>query len=158
MPTNTLSSVTEDVKEFINGMLGAKVSVTGNNPAEVYSIAEYVSESGAVLGYVGSDLAGACRLGAALTLVPAGRADEAIKEGSIGDSLAENFYEILNVAMNLVRASNGSRVLLGRIAHGRTSEGYSELIAGLDASNRSNVCFDVPRYGACTIVVGKATA
>lgn len=155
MSTDTIVSVADDVKDFINGMLGAQISITDKPASDVYSIAEYVSEGGSVLGYVGCDLAASCRLGAALTHVPAGRADEAIAEGVIGDSLAENLYEILNVGMNLVRAADGSRVLLGRIAHGSTAEFYADLIAGLEASTRSNVTFDVPRYGACMIVVGK---
>ena len=113
----------------------------------------YVNEAGEAVGFIACDLAGGCRLGAALTQIPAGRVDEAIEENVMPETLAENLSEVFNVSVNLIAPEDGSRVVLGRCAHGDTSSDYSDLHAGLESAEKKVYSFEVARYGVCCFVV-----
>ena len=142
-----------DVTKMMHDLLGLDVTAAKPDAADIYSIAEYVDEAGAVVGYIASDLAGGCRLGAALTQVPVGRVDEAVKDGEMPESLAENLSEIFNVSVNLLAASEGSRIVLGRAAHGSSAEHFEELNTKLDSLTKTDFGFEVARYGVCRLVV-----
>ena len=77
MSTISIPPATE-VSELISGLLGLDTSECAAQDAAPFSIAEFVNEAGEPVGYIACDLAGGCRLGAALTQIPAGRVDEAI--------------------------------------------------------------------------------
>ncbi|MCA9058697.1 MAG: hypothetical protein KDA85_09365 [Planctomycetaceae bacterium] len=142
-----------DVVELINDLLGLDTQAKPAQAAEICSIAEYVDGDGAAVGYMACDLASGCRLGAALTQVPAGRVDEAIKEKAIPDMLAENLGEIFNICVNLVTPEDGTRVVLGRTAHGASSPHYAELKERLDAATKVDIGMEVARYGHCTLII-----
>lgn len=142
-----------EVHDLMNGLFGLQIKEIPAQTADVFSIAEYVDESGAPVAYLASDLASGCRLGAALTQVPAGRVDEAVNEGAIPDNLAENLYEVFNISVNLV-TPEGTRIVLGRVVHGPASDGFAELKEKLEAASRTEYGFDVTRYGACTLTAG----
>ena len=145
---------TDDVIKMMHDLLGLDVNESKPAATELYSIGEYVDESGAVAGYIACDLATGCRLGASLTQVPVGRVDEAVSDGAMPDSLAENLSEIFNVGVNLLTSAEGGRVVLGRTAHGSSSEHFAELSSKLEALSKSEFGFDVARYGACALTVG----
>lgn len=149
------ASVIDNAKELIGGLIGLELTTCESNLEEIFTLAEYVNDKGDILGYIASDLAGGCRMGSALTHIPPGRADEAIAEGQLPEGLAENFYEILNVSSNLLRPSDGSRVLVGRVTHDSTSELFAEFKAGFDALEKTDIGFEVQRYGVCQISVAK---
>ena len=143
----------EEVAELMGGLFDLEIKSSSPITSDVYSIAEYTNEAGAVVGYVACDLAGGCRLGAALTQVPAGRADEAIKEGVIPDSLAENLNEVLNISVNLIVPDDGSRLVLNRTVHGANAGDFAAMKEGIDSRTQSEFCFEIARYGACRMIV-----
>ncbi|MEZ6063437.1 MAG: hypothetical protein R3C19_24075 [Planctomycetaceae bacterium] len=150
MTTITIKTPTaEKVTALVHGLLGLDVKPAPSEAGEVCSIAEYVDQDGTAVGYCACDLASACRLAAALTQIPAGRVDEAIKDGVLPESFAENLDEIFNICVNLVVPSDGSRVVLGRTAHGPASEHFAELKAAHDSGTRKDFGFEVARYGRC---------
>ncbi len=145
-----------EVAELMHGLFGTEVKSVTPPDDTVYSIAEYVNDSGNAVGFIGCDLAGGCRLGAALTMVPAGRVDEAVKDGQIPEALAENLDEIFNICVNLVAPAGSSRAVLKGVSHGRTTAGFAEAESGLNAAADSvTIGIDVQRYGACKVTIGR---
>ena len=150
MSVVTLPQETE-VLELVGGLLGAAASSTAASSDDVHSIAEYTDESGQRFGLIGCDLSGGCRLGAALTLIPAGRVDEAVAEGAIPDSLSENLDEVFNVFVALLTPVDGTRIVMGRSAHGSSHPDFEELSKALSESGPTAFGIDIPRYGQCTL-------
>lgn len=99
--------ISDDVRELLTDLLGRPVDVAkgerlvieGNEPGVV---AEYVTDEGAVGALCVVDGALALRCGAALSMVPATVADEAVERGELPDSLLENWREVVNILAQLL--------------------------------------------------------
>ena len=155
MSTVTIEAPSEkDVLELMGGMFGLDVTPAADDGSEIHSVAEYVNDAGEAVGFMAFDLAGGCRVGAALTQVPAGRVDEAVSEGTIPENLAENVDEIFNIAVNLIAPEDGSRIVLGRSAHGPKAEHHAALMEALGTKQQTKLCFDIARYGVCQLTIG----
>lgn len=140
----------KEVIEFIYALLGLEVSdAPAEDDGDLTSIAEYVTEGGEPVGYIACGLATACRLGAALTQIPAGHVDDAIKQGEIPENIADNLNEIFNINVNLLHSDAGERFVLGKSTH----NGEAELAAKLDECETTVVSFNVERYGVCKLVI-----
>ena len=113
MPTTSLTTK-DQVVQLLSDLYGLDVSEIEPSTPRIYSIAEYLNEESKAVGYIACDLETGCRLGAALTQIPAGRVEEAVKDGAMPDSIMENLHEVLNICVNLLTATGGGRVLLGR--------------------------------------------
>ncbi len=88
--------------EMLSGLVGRSVSpeAVASPPkidAKPAYIATYVNEDGSVVGLCRCDLAAAASLGAALSMLPAGRVDDCIRSSSLDEMLYENFWEVCNV-------------------------------------------------------------
>ena len=141
-----------EVSELFHSLFGLAVSAVSAaevSPEVRHSIAEYVGPDGAAAGYLSCDLPSACRLAAALTQIPAGRAAEAIEEGEMPDGLCENLDEVFNICAQLLVPAGGSRVTLSRTAHGRQLVECEEL--GDSAYVTTEIGLDVERYGMCSL-------
>ena len=154
MSTATIQEPTaESVIGLIEGLLGLDVSEKNVDGGDIYSIAEYVDPDGQPVGYIACDLGTACRLGASLTQIPAGRVDEALSDGALPESIAENFDEVFNICVNLIVSGDGARIVLGRTAHGTGSENFEALNSGRADMQTSAFSFDVARYGECRLEI-----
>lgn len=142
-----------EVVDLMKGLFGLEVKATDAPASDNYSIAEFNDDTGAPAGYIACDLAGGCRMGAALTQVPAGRVDEAVAEGNLPDTLAENLDEIFNICVNLIAPAAGSHVTLKRVTHGSDSAGFADLSDGMGTRNAVEFGLEIARYGVCKIVV-----
>ncbi|HBE71179.1 MAG TPA: hypothetical protein DDW52_23785 [Planctomycetaceae bacterium] len=138
-----------EVSELFHSLFGLAVSAADVSPEVRYSIAEYIDPDGAIAGYLSCDLSSGCRLAAALTQIPAGRAAEAMEEGEMPDGLSENLDEVFNICAQLLVPAGGSRVTLSRTAHGKQLVGCKELSdSGLVTTE---IGLDVERYGLCSL-------
>jgi hypothetical protein len=107
----------ELVGRLIAGLIGRSVTVDKVPPpnldlTEPMTVAAYVRDSGLIGAVAVSDLALTAQLGAALAMVPAGVANEAIELGALPDDLVENHREIVNVAARLFNRANLPHVKL----------------------------------------------
>lgn len=119
MPNQNLPEV-EDVREVLHGLLGrditaARVAASGMKIDAKLVVGLYERENGKVGGLVISDLEVAAYSGAALSLLPIGVAQESIEDGTIEDSLLENFREVLNVGVRWFTAKGNPRVVLSEV-------------------------------------------
>lgn len=107
-----------EVAELLTSLLGKDVAARKNDAVKhdtqnawVYAIYEH--EDGTVGATIACDVAAAAFGGAALSLIPAGMAQDSIKSGRVAQNLAENFHEVLNVCVSLFNGA-GPRLKLGR--------------------------------------------
>lgn len=140
----------EDTAEFMQGLLGLESSPASDCPGGLHSVAEYRNENNEVLAYISCDLTSACRLGAALTQVPAGRVDEALAAGELPESLIENLDEIFNICVNLITKPDEGRVVFHGSTHGEIP---AETVAAIESADEKVSCFDIQRYGGCRLAV-----
>jgi hypothetical protein len=150
---------TKEIRDLFTGLLGKDVTLTTCGPlapsaSSPRTVAVYVDDHFGVRAIIACDLSFSAWAGAALALVPAPTAAAAIETNGLDDALAENLYEVLNVAASLF---NG-----GGVTHSRLYKLYApgEIVpadlAGLAAGrNRIDLTVDVAGYGkgALSIVV-----
>ena len=121
MATSVLSTTpvpsAKAVRDMLTDLLGRDVEVRSSlpyapRPADPTTLAVYVDDQTVVRAVGVADLAVSARAGAAIGLVPAPAADEAIASGLLSETLAENLYEVLNIAASLLNAEGVVHVKL----------------------------------------------
>jgi len=80
-------------------------------PGEKWAVARYGRPGEVPWVYWLVDLTAAAGMGAALSLIPAGTAQAAAKDGKFGEALLENFREVMNVGASMIRPTEGRVVL-----------------------------------------------
>ena len=87
-----------DITTLLRGLLGREVTLTrADSGVEQGYTAIYVNPLGEPKAAVQFDLPLAASAGASLALIPAGQAEDWIKEGSLTGDGFDNAYEVLNV-------------------------------------------------------------
>ena len=92
-----------EIGNFLASLYGFDIVVCeadGLDPSLIRACAEYVDEDGEVGGLITCSLNAAAVLGAALTRIPPGAAEDAASEGVLTANLAENAGEVFNIAVN----------------------------------------------------------
>ena len=98
------------VRNLLSDLLGRDVAVTPADPVVTADLpttvlAVYVGEGQQLTGVIGLDLPLAAFAGAALGLMPAGGAEDCVKDKSLSPMLAENVRELCNVLTGLLSRS-----------------------------------------------------
>lgn len=151
MSTNAIQTPeVADIAELMQGLLGLEVEPATDCPQGEYSIAEYRNESEETVAYIACDLLTGCRLGAALTQIPAPRVDEAVATGQMPENVAENLDEIFNISVNLIANPDQGRVTFGGATHGEITDEMRQKIEALESVEFG---FQVERYGNCRLVI-----
>lgn len=99
--------IKDDVRELLSELLGRsilvdKVEVLALEDDESAVVAEYVTDDGSVGALCVVDAPLAARCGAALSMVPATVADEAVERAELPEHLLENWKEVANVFAQLL--------------------------------------------------------
>lgn len=139
MSTRTLPSPAQ-LKPLLSNLLGKDVTIAagGAFAPDSLDFAAYVGDDNSVCYVVGSSKEFSAYSGAALAMLPPGRANEAIKDGG-DDMLAMAYQEVLNV---LTRAIND----LGGV-HVRLPVGEKYDVPELSAANAATYTISVSGYG-----------
>ena len=108
---------TKEIKDLLDGLLGREVQLTPTSlltpsASSPRSVAVYVDDRLAVRAVAACDLAFSAHAGAALALIPAPTAEEAIEANRLDDSLTENLNELLNVVASLFNVPHAAHVRL----------------------------------------------
>lgn len=109
------------------------------------ALATYVDGEGAVKSRILLDLQGAAILGAALTQVPMGAAEDAVDAGELPDNLRENVEEVLNIAVNVFPAQSSQRLVLKEVT--------TDSANAPDTAGAVGISMNVQRYGVCKMFV-----
>lgn len=116
MSTIAVLPPTAQVIQLLAALLGFGVRATESRSDPSRDIVGvYLDVHGRITAACILDVSVGTSLGAALTRIPARAALELAERGSFDPVLAENLHEILNVACQLMRRSNGERVILGEL-------------------------------------------
>lgn len=141
----------EEATSFFTGLFGLKVTAEVDPSVDVDAVgalATYVNDEGEVKGRILCDLQGAAILGAALTQIPMGRVEDAVKEGSLPENLQENLSEVFNISVNLLPGHVSQRLVLQNAGFNADCEGVDEAKAEGTALK-----LDVQRYGQCVLKI-----
>lgn len=83
--------------------------------------------------------------GAALSMIPAGGAEEMIAENSISDALAGNFHEVMNICTKLLMSDDSAHLRLDKTLD---CAQQADLASSLDAlATRLGFLVEIPGYG-----------
>ena len=148
MSTTKPAVSAEEIGKFFSDLFGLSFTTkedTSLTCDRFGVLASYVDGDGAVKGRILLDLQGAAILGAALTQVPMGAAEDAVDAGSLPDNLCENVEEVLNIAVNVFPAQGSQRLVLKTVTTDAADK--PELTDAVALS------LDVQRYGTCQMFV-----
>ncbi|MEZ5375284.1 MAG: hypothetical protein R2733_02160 [Acidimicrobiales bacterium] len=143
MTTRTLPSPAQ-LRPLLANLLGKDVEITagGSIDRAAARIDNYVGDDNAVCYVVGSSKEFSAYSGAALAMLPPGRAAEAIKDG--GDEMLDMAYqEVLNVLTRAINDLGGDHV--------RLPVGESFETPDLSAVEPTTYTIDVSGYGSGVI-------
>lgn len=137
------------VKKTLDSLFGKDVDIKDGSPLEnndkvVYCT--YVNGEGQTNGLAVMDIPCACYTAAALSMMPADIAEENIKSGEIEESLRDNLYEVLNIAVTFFSDGTTPDMRLKDMVIGSSiPEDATEVI---DKSYTNlHIALDIPGYG-----------
>jgi hypothetical protein len=156
MATSVLSTTpvpsAKAVRDMLSDLLGRTVEVRSSlpyapRPSDPVTVAVYVDDRTVVRAVGVADLAFSARAAAAIGLVPAASADEAVEAGVLGETLAENLHEVLNIAASLLNAEGVVHVKLHQMYAAGTRP-PAEIAACVQAlGRRLDLGVDIAGYG-----------
>lgn len=140
------------VRNMLSDLLGRDVSVTPAEPVvradlPTTVLAVYVDDRRHMTGVIGLDLALAAFAGAALGLLPAGGAEDCVKEKSLSPVLVDNVTELCNVLTGLLSRGGHTRHRLDQVyvpGENVPTDAAAQLLAH---GQRLDLTVDIPRYG-----------
>lgn len=150
----------KDVRDLLTGLLDREVTLTPTTPfapgpRTPASVAVYVDDSLRITATIACDLPFSAYAGAALGLVPPAAADLAVEEGALGETLAENLNEVLNIAASLFNAPGVDHVKLHELHPAGPALPPMARAHTLTLGRREDLAVDIGGYGAgaCSIVL-----
>jgi hypothetical protein len=143
----------KQLRDLLTDLLGREVSL---EPAAPYapgpdtpaSVAVYVDDSLRICAVIACDLAFSAHAGAAIGLVPPAGAEAAIEDGKLGDTLAENLYEVLNIAASTFNVPGADHLKLHALHPAGPPLDPSVRISVLTLGRREDLAVDIGGYGA----------
>ena len=126
---------------------GLGVNISDADGFEGQFVATYIDDDGQLVAIGGGDPAFVAYAGAALSMIPAGAAQDMIDNNDISDAIRDNFYEVMNICSRLLMTEIGDQHL--RLDKTLSPGDAEEVISQLSA-NGTPVGFElnVPNYGA----------
>ena len=114
-------------------------------PAEETAVvASYRDNEGTIRRLVVCDLALANSAGAALSAIPPTGTNNSTKAGKLAENVIENLSEVMNIAVNMMIESFGSRLELASVEH--LSQLHPNTLAALSSEQRSKFDVIIPKY------------
>ena len=130
-------------------------SATPNTFEENCHTARYLTRDDQLVGLCQVDLSIAAALGASLAMIPAGAAEDAVKEGDLGTNLTDAYSEVANIMAGLLCADGSPHVRWTNIAAnlGALTDADKAILSS--PANRVDVEVDVDGYcgGKMTLLV-----
>ena len=140
------------VRNLFEDLLGRDVTVTPGDPMTADDlptavVAVFVDSSQQLYGVLGMQLALAANAGAALGLLPAGAAEDALEEKNLSPTLAENVGELCNVLTSLLNREGAPHVKLRQVVYPGNPLPNDVRAHFLALGRRLDLLVEVSRYG-----------
>ena len=141
-----------EVRELLTDLLGRDVVVEPADPftgdsARGSTFAVYVDDVGTTRVVAVADFALSAWAGAAVGLMPAGGASDAIDEGELSPMLRENLAEVLNVMAALLNEAGRPHVKLTEVHHVDAWPHPQVLADVATTGRRLDLVVTIPLYG-----------
>ena len=115
----TTQITTQQLTSVLNGLFGCEIAASQiENPKPIEDprvVAAYNDMEGQLRFAITCDLSVANSLGAALTMIPPGGAEDATVEGSVPANIGDNLYEVLNICSTVFADIEHHRIVLSKV-------------------------------------------
>lgn len=143
----------KQLRDLLADLLGRDVTLEpatpyAPGPTTPASVATYVDDSLRICAVLACDLPFSARAGAAIGLVPPAGADEAIADGKLTDTLAENLYEVLNIAASMFNVAGADHLKLHALHPAGPPLDPMTRISTLTLGRREDLAVEINGYGA----------
>ncbi len=141
-----------ELRDLLSGLFGREVDIAMTDPftgdsKEGSTFGIYSDDQGRSRAVAVLDLPASAYSGAAIAMMPAGGAEDAIAEGEMPQMLKENLGEVLNVMAALLNAEGTPHVKLSAVHHvDEWPEPQIAALAGIQG-RRLDLTVTIPLYG-----------
>ena len=150
--STVLLPAAKDVRDMLSGLVGKEVSVSPGAPVtpepnRPVTVAIYTAPDMSVNALCIMDLGASAYTAAALALLPAGGAQDAVEEDKeLSPMLLEALHEVVNVLSALFNTPGAPHSKLNKlVADGEEVPG--DIVGMLAGFNRLDLALEVPGYG-----------
>lgn len=143
----------KQIKDLFEGVLGRDITLSPSppfapGPTVPGSIAVYVDDSLHITSLIACDLPVSAYAGAALGLVPPAGAELAVEAGALTETLAENLYELLNIAASMFNAPGADHLRLHELHPAGVPLPPMVRAQALTLGRREDVRLEIAGYGS----------
>jgi hypothetical protein len=144
--------VPKQIKDLLEGVLGRDVTLSPSapfapGPKAPASVAVYVDDSLRITSLIACDLPFSAYAGAALGLIPIGGAEAAVESGGLTETLAENLYEVLNIAASMFNEAGADHLRLHQLHPAGEPLPPMVRAQALTLGRREDTTIDIAGYG-----------
>jgi hypothetical protein len=147
-PLPTLKTIERMMHCLLGDQVEARNSVPGPDLTKPHVVASYVNDANEVQRILVCELGLANSMGAAMSMIPAGVANEATKSGIVAQNIESNLGEVLNICVNLFTENSTDRLTYSNL----------KLCTPKDPAPvvKQSVKFalDIPRYAGGALLAG----
>ncbi len=147
-PLPTLNTVEKLMQCLLGNQVATRNSTPGPDLTKPHVMASYVDESNAVQRILVCELALANSMGAAMSMIPAGVANDATKAGIIAENIEGNLGEVLNICVNLFTENSNDRLTFSNVKVCTAKDPATAAKAAV------KYAIDIPRYAGGTLLAG----
>ncbi len=136
----------ESITEMLSMLYGSDIDSTelADKKLDGAFVATFISDDGDVVALCQADPAFVAYSGAALSMMPAGGAEDMIESGELSKTAIDNFYEVINVCSRLLMSDSSMHLKLDKVL--APSDG--KVVANdFNASLSAGFQLKIPRYG-----------
>ncbi len=148
-PLPNLDTVEKLMQCLLGNQVEARKAPNGPDVTKPHVVARYVDDSNNVQRVLVCDLALANSMGAAMSMIPSGVANEATKAGTVGENILGNLSEVLNICVNLFTENGADRLRFSDVqvcGPKNPSPAVAEAV---------KYGVDIPRYAGGTLLAGR---
>ncbi|CAA0091208.1 Uncharacterised protein [Zhongshania aliphaticivorans] len=134
------------VSEMLSMLYGVEVDVdevSSVNFSGVF-IATFINDDGGTVAFCAADPSFVAYSGAALSMMPAGGAEDMIESGEFSKTSIDNFYEVINVCSRLLMSDSSMHLKLDKVLSPAEGE---VVVNDFTASTTVGFSLKIPRYG-----------
>ena len=140
------------LRELLGDLLDREVTLSpaapyAPGPTTPASVAVFVDDALRLSAAVVCDLPFSAYAGGALGLVPAGGAQACVDEGGLSQTLAENLYEVLNIAASVFNVPGADHLRLHELHPAGPPLQPQVRLHALTLGRREDLAVDIAGYG-----------
>ncbi len=138
---------TEAIVKLLEMIFGPEIDVTESKDSLEDNVngATFIDKDNNLVAMCFSDMPFTAYSGAALSMIPAGVANDAVKEGQLTDMMKANFFEVMNICSKLMMRDGGPHLRLDKVLEKGETDAHK---TGIEEHAKSfRFVVDIPSYG-----------